>query len=315
MFYPTLLLSLLAASHVQARICYQTVFPSRESGNSSVFYDRTVIEKETSDYCMIYLCGGTECASIPNVINAPRGINGRIYVQLTATSCRSPDDLSASYIPYWCCKEDRCNSIELMKAIATVPPRDDVLIGLITASTVLALVAIGVATYKTSTKERLFQAIQALKIFSLAVSILFFLLLCVSKLPFGGAKEFILVFVASILSIGFHSFDFATKSIQPTIRHVASELVVLLLYLVGTIMMTSEMSNDAADYRKWGSKCYGFPSGMDGFFGIYNPGRDICSFIETFISIGEFPGSELAQANIPRFCLRFQRYCTVCFGT
>ena len=199
--------------------------------------------------------------------------------QRAVAQCEKPGE---SYVSYMCCTTDRCNTIEAIEA--RPPSPDPVLVGLVAADLVCCFIAIVVATiYSKHLNSKVLKAIQALKIFNLSTSILLFILLCISKLPFGGSIEFFLVVIASIISIGIHVFDFMKKSIKQTMRHILSEALVFVLYIAGIMMLINHILPWS---ESWAKTCRYTPFLLGRTLNI-STDRNICEFIETVIGFGK----------------------------
>jgi hypothetical protein len=276
----------LAITQVKALICYETVVLDALTRNM------TVVEKEiTSGFCQVAKCakatinGGEPCLQkFPVIVgNKTNTVKFKYdFRQRAVSQCEKPGE---SYVPYMCCTTDRCNTIEAIEA--RPPSPDPVLVGLIAADLVCCFIAIVFATiYSRHLNSKVLKAIQALKIFNMSTSILLFLLLCVAKLPFSGSIEFILVFVASIISICIHVFDFVKKSIEQTKRYIIGEAVVFVLYIAGIIMLINKMAPWTWAFDNWAGICYFTPMLIGRALNI-STDRNICAFIETIIGFGK----------------------------
>ena len=270
---------LLAITQVQALICYETVILDALTKNV------TVIEKEIpSGFCEIIDCRnywgdpGSPCDERIKT-NSSYGPPPPLYMKLEYRQAASTSGNSLNrinYIPHWKCNSDRCNTIEAMFAA-----KDTLVLALVIGGLVASFVAIVLATiYSTHLTSKILKAIQGLKILNLSISLLLFVLLCLVEIPFGGTIAFNLVFIASILSMGFHAFDFFKRNMEPTKRRIISELVIFALYTAGVSMMIEQIMMWASSSTGWAGKCQFTPSSMTD--------RKICSFIEPIMGLSTF---------------------------
>ena len=279
----SLLVLLLAITQVQALICYETIVDAKTQSF-------TVIEKETSsEYCQIIDCEWADFfAEGPCSKDVPTSVNTTVRLkflhrQRSVSQCEKPSDL---FLPYLCCNSNYCNSVENIKQRASETEQDSVLIGLVSGDLIITCIAIvfGSYFYSNHLKSKSLKAIKGLKIFNLFTSLFVLILLCVAKLPFGGSAPFIVLFIASIVSILSHGFDLATKSIQQTKRHIGTEIIIILLYIMGLSMIFDQMM--PIGYVRV-RNCRWFPSGMPPTYGEVSPDRDICACINTIIVFSE----------------------------
>jgi len=276
------LVLLLVMTQVQALICYETVVLDAETKNV------TVVEKEiTSGYCEIVSCKladpdmGEPCYQRFGDTNRTRlyfryGQHRQGY----GSDCKA---LEEYYAPHVCCNTDRCNTVE---ALDTRNVQDSVLTGLVLSGIFTPLVAIAAAVhFLPMSTSPILKVIQGMKVFNLSISIVVLILLCVSRLPFGSGFEFTLVFIACILSIFFHSIDFAMKKCVQTKVQITCETVILVLYTIGISILIDKMVPWASSSSSLDAKCRLSPTSVNISFGM--PNRNICGFINALIGFGE----------------------------
>ena len=276
---------LLAISQVQALICYETVVLDPVTRNV------TVVEKEIdSGFCQVLDCSrattndGDPCLkTFPVILGETNTLKFKYdFRQRAVYRCLKP---GVSYVPSMCCTTDRCNTLAAIEA--RPPSPDSVLVGLVAADLVCCFIAVVVATiYSKHLNSKILKAIQALKIFNLSTSILLFLLLCIAKLPFSGSIEFILVFIASIISIGIHVFDLVKKNIEQTVRNIVSDALVFLLYVIGIVMLINKMAPWTWAFDNWGDIC-DYASMIIGTTLNISTDRNLCAFIEYIIGFSK----------------------------
>ena len=277
---------LLAITQVQALICYETVILDIKTNNV------TVVEKQVSSgFCEIVSCErggydmGPQCSILlpsTNGTTGPSYFKYGKYRQGYGSDCQA---LQGNYASHVCCNTDRCNTAE---ALSKRDIQDPVLSGLVIAGIVTTLVAIAADVYfLPMSTSPILKAIQGLKVFNLSTSIVVLILLCVSMLPFGPRVEYILVFVASILSIIFHSVDFARKKIVQTKVQIICETVILVLYIAGLSIIIDRMVPWVPNSSSLAEKCRLSPTSVGLSLGM-SMERSICGFINALIGFGKF---------------------------
>ena len=185
------------------------------------------------------------------------------------------------------------------------PQQDDVLIGLICATLIFCVILVAITTKWVSAKH--LKIILVLKAFNLSASLFVLILSLLARLPFAGVAEFILVFIASVLSVCSHSFDFAKKSFEPTKRPIISEVIIFGLYVAGIIMLFNINFYLSLSNYTWSGVCRVAPVAIGSFFGVSSD-RNICAAILAILGFGKFTstlGSSLCIGSA---------YLASCFG-
>ena len=183
------------------------------------------------------------------------------------------------------------------------PQQDGVLIGLICATVIFCVILISVTINWVDSKY--LKIILALKAFNLSASLFVLILSLLASLPFAGVAELSILFVASVLSVCSHSFDFVKKSFEPTKRPMISEAIILGMYIAGVAMILRTL-NMSTHNDTWSLVCRMAPGFIGTFLGVSSD-RDICAAILSILGFGKF-----SSALNSSFCIGFS-YFVSCF--